>query len=82
MIRLSHLDGEPFILNAEWIQYVEARPDTFITLTSGERLVVRETMDQVLERTLAYQQSKYLVPPRGGDRAQSDALRREARPEA
>ncbi|MCU0958800.1 MAG: flagellar FlbD family protein [Pirellulaceae bacterium] len=63
MIRLTHLDGEPFILNAELIRYVEARPDTFITLTSGERLVVRETMDQVLERTLAYQQSKYLVPP-------------------
>jgi flagellar protein FlbD len=62
MIRLTHLDGEPFILNAELIRYVESRPDTFITLTSGERLVVRETMDEVLERTMTYQQSKYLIP--------------------
>ncbi|MHB8969002.1 MAG: flagellar FlbD family protein [Pirellulaceae bacterium] len=62
MIRLTRLDGEPFILNAELIRYVEARPDTFITMTSGERVIVRETMDEVLERTLAYQQAKYLIP--------------------
>ena len=42
MIRLTRLKGEPFILNAELIQYVEARPDTFVTLTTGERLVVTE----------------------------------------
>lgn len=63
MIRLTRLDGEPFLLNAELIRYVEARPDTFITLTTGERVVVRETMDQVLEKTIRYQQSKYLLPP-------------------
>ncbi len=39
MIKLTRLDGEAFILNAELIKYVEKRPDTFITLTSGERLI-------------------------------------------
>jgi len=63
MIRLTHLDGEPFLLNAELIRYVEARPDTFITLTSGERVVVRESMDEVLRRAVAYQQAKHLIPP-------------------
>jgi flagellar protein FlbD len=62
MIRLTRISKEPFILNAELIRYVEARPDTFITLTSGERLVVLETMDEVLERTLAYQRQKHLFP--------------------
>jgi flagellar protein FlbD len=62
MIRLTRLDGEPFILNAELIRYVESRPDTFITLTSGERVIVRETMDEVVERTIAYQQAKHLIP--------------------
>jgi flagellar protein FlbD len=66
MIKLTHLSGDPFILNAELIRYVEARPDTYITLTSGDRVVVREGMDDVVERAVAYQQSKYLVPvPRG-----------------
>ena len=62
MIKLSRLDGEQFILNADLIRYVESRPDTFITLTSGERLVVTETMDEVLERAVRYQQTKHLVP--------------------
>jgi flagellar protein FlbD len=64
MIKLTRLGGEPFILNAELIRYVEARPDTFITLTSGERLVVREAMDEVLKRAVDYQRSKHLFPPR------------------
>ena len=62
MIKLTRLDGEEFLLNAELICYVEQRPDTFITLTSGERLVVGESMDEVLRRTVAYQQAKHLFP--------------------
>ena len=62
MIKLTRLDGEAFVLNAELIRYVESRPDTFITLVSGDRLVVRESLDEVLDRTVRYQQSKYLIP--------------------
>jgi flagellar protein FlbD len=65
MIKLTRLGGEPFILNAELIRYVESRPDTYITLTSGDRLVVLEAMDVVLERAVQYQQTKHLIPPRG-----------------
>ncbi len=63
MIKLTRLGGEPFILNAELIQYVEARPDTFVTLTTGERIVVTESMDEVLRRAVAYQQAKQMIPP-------------------
>lgn len=62
MIKLTRLDGEAFILNADLIRYVEARPDTFITLTTGDRLVVREKMDEVMERAVRYQQTKHLIP--------------------
>jgi flagellar protein FlbD len=62
MIKLTRLGGEAFVLNAELIRYVEARPDTFITLTTGERLVVLESMDEVLERAVRYQQAKLLIP--------------------
>jgi flagellar protein FlbD len=62
MIRLSRLDGESFLLNAELIKYVEQRPDTFITLVGGERLVVAESPNEVLERTLQYHRSKQLIP--------------------
>ena len=63
MIKLTHLGGEVFVLNADLIRYVEARPDTFITLTTGERLVVGESMDEVVRRAVAYQQAKHMIPP-------------------
>lgn len=62
MIKLHHLAGEPFLLNAEWIRCVESRPDTFITLVQGERIVVRETPEQVLSACLDYQRAKHLLP--------------------
>lgn len=63
MIKLTRLGGEAFVLNADLIQYVEQRPDTFITLTTGERIVVVESMDEVLRRAVTYQQAKHLLPP-------------------
>ena len=63
MIKLTRLDGETFLLNADLIRYVEHRPDTFITLTAGEVIVVKESMDEVMDRTVEYQQQKHLVPP-------------------
>ncbi len=68
MIKLTRLGGEPFILNAELIKYVEARPDTFITLTTGEKVVVTETTDEVLRLAVAYQQTKHLIPTPNGMR--------------
>lgn len=62
MIKLTRLDGEPFVLNADLIRYIEERPDTFITLTSGDRLIVKESMDEVLDLSVRYQQSKYMIP--------------------
>jgi len=62
MIRLTRLGGEPFVLNAELIRYVESRPDTFVTLNGGERLVVRESMDEVLRLAVDYQRAKHLLP--------------------
>lgn len=62
MIKLTRLDGEPFVLNADLIRYIERRPDTFITLVSGERIVVGESMDVVIERAVQYQQQKHFMP--------------------
>lgn len=62
MIKLTRLGGEPFVLNADLIRYIEERPDTFITLDSGERIVVTESMDEVLRRAVVYQQAKHLLP--------------------
>lgn len=72
MIKLTRLDGSSFILNAELIRDVEARPDTYITLIGGDRIVVAESPDEVLRRAVAYQQAKHLIPQPGISQPQSD----------
>ncbi len=62
MIRLTRLNQEEFILNAELIRYVERCPDTLITLISGETLMVREPLDEVVRRVVSYHQAKNLIP--------------------
>ena len=62
MIKLTRLSGEEFILNADLIRFIEARPDTYITLTTNERFVVREGADEVVRRSIDYARSVRLVP--------------------
>ena len=57
MIKVTRLNGEAFVLNAEQIRFVESRPDTYITLTSADRIIVRESVDEVIERSIAYGRS-------------------------
>lgn len=65
MIRLTRLNDDDFALNADLIRYVEERPDTIITLTTGERVTVRQDMDEVIRRAVEYQRSKHLLPAPG-----------------
>jgi flagellar protein FlbD len=55
VILLSRLNGIPFYLNAEMIQHVETTPDTVITLTSHEKMVVKEPAELVVNRMIEYQ---------------------------
>ncbi len=57
MIKLTRLNGDEFVLNAEQIRFVESRPDTFITLMSNDRLIVQETVDEVVQRSVEYSRS-------------------------
>lgn len=54
MIRLTRLNGSPFVVNADLIRTIEERPDTTIVLTTGETLIVKESMDEVVARAVEY----------------------------
>ena len=54
MIRLTRLNGRPFVLNAEQIRTVEETPDTMIMLLHGEQIVVQESMEEVVRRAVEY----------------------------
>ncbi|MFE7061892.1 flagellar FlbD family protein [Sutcliffiella sp. NPDC057660] len=48
MIKLTKLSGKSFALNAWLIEQVEETPDTMVTLNNGKKLIVTETMEQVI----------------------------------
>lgn len=54
MICVTRLNDQKFILNAEIIRTVEENPDTIITLVSGEHMVVKESMTEVVRRCIEY----------------------------
>ena len=41
-------------MNAELIKTVEKTPDTLITLTTGDKILVKESMEEVVERAIEY----------------------------
>jgi flagellar protein FlbD len=54
MIVLTRLNGQNFVVNAEKIRTVEATPDTIVCCESGERLMVKETLQEVVQRAVEY----------------------------
>ena len=57
MIKVTRLNGKPIVVNAELIRFIEQTPDTLITLSSGDKLLVKEPMDQVVQRAIEYARS-------------------------
>ena len=57
MVRLTRLNHIPLVLNSDLIEHIESTPDTVITLTNGQKFVVLETSDQIIERIVAYRRS-------------------------
>ncbi len=57
MIKLTRLNGKEFVLNCEFIKSIESTPDTVITLTLGDKMMVKETVDEVIRATVEYRQS-------------------------
>jgi len=57
MIQLTRLNHHPLVVNSDLIKFVEQAPDTVITLVSGDKIVVRESAQDVLERVIQFRRS-------------------------
>ncbi|KAA6452377.1 MULTISPECIES: flagellar FlbD family protein [Bacillus] len=56
MIKVTRLNGQPFTLNALFIEQIECFPDTTITLSNGKKFVVKENEEAVLNKILSFYQ--------------------------
>ena len=57
MIKITRLNHTPLIVNSDLIEHIEVTPDTVITLTSGQKYMVLETTEEIIERVIAFRQS-------------------------
>lgn len=57
MIRVTRMNNTPFVLNAELIETVDATPDTLVTLTTHQKILVRESVDEVMARAVEYRRA-------------------------
>ena len=57
MIRLTRLNQVPLVINSDLIEHVEITPDTVIALTTGQKILVLETADEVIERVVGFRRA-------------------------
>ncbi len=62
MIELRRLNNQPIVVNADLIESLEATPDTVVTLTSGNKLLVRDSIAEIKEKVVAYKRAIYAAP--------------------
>jgi flagellar protein FlbD len=54
MIQLTRINHVPIVLNDDLIEHIETTPDTVISLTNGQKFVVLESPEQVVERVIEF----------------------------
>jgi flagellar protein FlbD len=57
MIRLTRINHVPLVLNSDLIEHVEVTPDTVISLTTGQKFVVLETPEEVIQRVIEFRRA-------------------------
>ena len=60
MIKITRLNDSILVINADMIQFLEATPDTIITLTDGRKVVAKEPVEEIIEKVIEYKH-RFLV---------------------
>lgn len=59
MIKLKRLNGHEIVVNPELIEWVDANPDTTLTLATGSKIIVKNSLDEVIEKIMEYRRMMY-----------------------
>ncbi|MGD0098929.1 MAG: flagellar FlbD family protein [Acidobacteriota bacterium] len=54
MIVLTKINDAPIAVNADLVQYIEETPDTVITMTNDDKVVVLESMTEIIQKVVHY----------------------------
>jgi flagellar protein FlbD len=62
MILLTRLSRAPLVLNSDLIEHIEAAPDTVISLLNGQKLLVLESPEEIIERVIQFRRAIVAQP--------------------
>jgi len=54
MIKVKKINGRDLIINAELIEFVENTPDTMISMTTGKKIIVKDTPEELIKKVIEY----------------------------
>jgi flagellar protein FlbD len=57
MLRLTRLNNHPVAINPDHIAWADATPDTTLFLIGGEKIIVRESIDQLIDLLIQYRRA-------------------------
>jgi len=72
MIRVTRINDSELVINASLIEFIESTPDTMITLTTGKKIMVKESVDDIIERVAAFTRLSVVRIPIPDPDAKSD----------
>jgi flagellar protein FlbD len=59
MIKVTRLNDSTLIINVDMIRSLQAIPETVITLTNNDKIMVKEPLEEVSQRIVEYQRTLY-----------------------
>ncbi|WHH58940.1 flagellar FlbD family protein [Petroclostridium sp. X23] len=54
MIKVTRFNGKVFYVNSDLIEYIESTPDTIITTTTGKKIVISESVEEVIDKIIEF----------------------------
>jgi flagellar protein FlbD len=54
MIEVSLFNGSQIVVNSDLIEFIEATPDTVISLSTGKKLIVKESVPQIIDKVVEF----------------------------
>jgi len=57
MIQLTKINGHQIVLNSDMIEYIEETPDTVITLTNNDKVIVKDRMSEIIGKVVRYRKT-------------------------
>ncbi len=59
MIFITKLNGKEMVINASIIESMESTPDTTITMTTGRKIIAKESVDEIIDRVISYNRKSF-----------------------